>query len=658
MPLPRRTAAEEPARTRRRPPAASGHSNLQEGAPSPQWNVSIYTGHSYIAHSPLSCALGLLTTSSAPLIAGDLLRSQRVAGNHATLRCLTRLRAFTSAGTLQRQVTVESFDENKIDPDDRAKLNEISSSVVEYNNLCTNQGAGDVEGLRERFRKLQQIDRKIYEWFSTKQVPDLLTVKNARQMRNLLRSTERERDQVVDLLRQKGASIPFEGAPETEVAQLESLWKSLAAQGEGVKLRIRGDAEDQKKLLGRLASIMQTKHGRRFIRYLMERAPKEVSLMFSRVAPTPVKEGAMPGAYAAELRQMGTEEHVDEPGESKLRKVGAADQVAVNLPGTALDFMDWLMEEAARRAPEAPRALKVGTTQYALGKAKEAVAVVSQAEILEDERDKLSTAAGFEVLTPTFITLMHELGHALKIASGGYLLDDEPLKDHFVRDLPEPQKKWWEKMQNNRNMLEELINILGVENPVRQESGLAPREIYQSTRDVIVVNTRDKVQEVLIRDGDSPRYLPEVAEAYTALQNSGITLEKVEEIKRNVNVDRMTPEKQKKRKANYARHLLDQLGQFIQLQKPRDQARIKRTKRYDRLYGRLSEIANNPTLDAQNAPLAKLEEELENFEKDRQTLIEAGKLIKSFQKGGLRSRLAKAVHEGGDIQDYLPWRTK
>jgi DNA repair ATPase RecN len=282
--------------------------------------------------------------------------------------------------------------------------------------------------------------------------------------------------------------------------------------------------------------------------------------------------------------------------------------------------------------------------------------VVSRTEVLAEEREKLSTAAGLEVLTPTFITLMHELGHALKIVSGGYLPDDNLLMAHFVNELPQLQRKWWEAVQGRPNMLEELINVLGVENPVRQESGLAPREIYQSTRDVIVVNTRDKLREVLKRDADSSRYLPDLVKAYTDLQNPNITLQRVEEIKRNL--DRITPEVQKQMKANRALYLRDRLEQFIQQQKPRDQERIQRTKRYDRLYGRLSGIANNPTLDAQNAPLEELEKELENFKEDRQTLIEAGKLIKSFQKGGLRSRLAKAVHEGGDIQDYLPWRTK
>lgn len=609
-----------------------------------------------ITHHPSTYTSDLLTTSSLPLTVANLLRSQRTAGNHATLHFLERLGAFTRANVLQRRVTIEEFEP---DPADEAKLTEIRSLVSEYNQLCTAQEARRVKGLRERFRKLQQIDRKIYEWFGSKQVPDLLAVKNARPMRGLLRSTERERARVVDGLRKQGGSIPFEGAEanKEDIEKLESLWKSLAAQGKDVRLRIRGGPEDQRKLLGRLASIMQTEHGRRFVRYLMEHAPENVSLMFSNVAPGPAeKRGAMPGAYAAELKRTGAKEHVAEPMESKLRTAEGTGHVAVDLAKTALDYMDQLLVEAAKRAPETPRTFKAGETQYCLGTAKEAVAVVSRTEVLAEEREKLSTAAGLEVLTPTFITLMHELGHALKIVSGGYLPDDNLLMAHFVNELPQLQRKWWEAVQGRPNMLEELINVLGVENPVRQESGLAPREIYQSTRDVIVVNTRDKLREVLKRDADSSRYLPDLVKAYTDLQNPNITLQRVEEIKRNL--DRITPEVQKQMKANRALYLRDRLEQFIQQQKPRDQERIQRTKRYDRLYGRLSGIANNPTLDAQNAPLEELEKELENFKEDRQTLIEAGKLIKSFQKGGLRSRLAKAVHEGGDIQDYLPWRTK
>lgn len=649
MPSSSRAGAAMPARVRPRLQSASAHVERHKRALLFQETVHTHG----TAYFPPTYASGLLTTIPLPLTVANLLRSQRAAGNHATLHFLERLGAFTRANVLQRRVTVEEFEP---DPADEAKLTEIRSLVSEYNQLCTAREARRVERLQERFNKLQQIDRKIYEWFGSKQVPDLLAVKNARPMRSLLRSTERERARVVDRLRSEGASIPFEGAGKEDIKELASLWKSLADQGEGVRLRIRGGPKDQRKLLGRLASIMQTEHGRRFVRYLMEHAPENVSLMFSDVAPGPAEErGAMPGAYAAELKRTEAEEHAAEPGESKLRMAEGTGHLALDLAQTALEYMDQLMVEAARRAPEAPRAFKAGETQYRLGTAKEAIAVVSRTKVLAEKREKLSTAAGFEVLTPTFITLMHELGHALKIVSGGYLPDDNLLMAHFVNGLPPLQQKWWKEVQGRPNMLEELINVLGVENVVRQESGLAPREIYQSTKEVRVDAAKAKLKQIMERDAETQLYLAALAEIWTQLGDPRITLEQTDKLSQQL--DAITPDVQKQRKGDYAGGLLRELEGFLQ-DEPENQRRIRRTKRYERLHGQLSEFRHNPTLNTDSQPLTALKGELDTLKGDHQILIEAGKLIKSFQKGGWRAKFAKAVHEGGDIPDYVPAKAK
>lgn len=561
-----------------------------------------------------------------------VLQAQRLAGNAAVVKALRPV--------VQRTLTHAGFE---ADAGDQAKLDELTTLTAQYKTLCTGDQAEQASGLQARFQKLWSIDTKIHAWFTARQVPDLLAVKNGKEMKALLLETERERDVVVGKLIKAGAPVPMAGFGANEnQPQLEALWTGIAA-GTDNKLKVRGSDADRTQLLSRLAAIMQTPTGRAFLSFVSQHSPKAVELMFSDVAPAAEGGGSMPSAYAAKLTGAGAGERVSPPAGTELSKQDPSG-LAAELATTARDFMvtNLLPAVVAKNAGTAPPT----RTQQALGKPENAAAVVSRAKPLEKDREKLSTARGAEVLTPTFITLMHELGHALKIAVGGYLPDDATLMQHFIDGMPADQKKYWNMVTGNPNMLEELVNVLGIENPVRAESGLGSREIYQSTKEVSVQEAKDKAQDIMNRDDDNPAdYMLDiiatiVSPAHMKLANASIKPEEVAAI--HADLDTVSVAFQRSRKAAKAKALRGELDAFVT---GKDGSLINYTKRYRKVRYAVDTAAEHPTFGAQITPLIT---DLAALKRDRDTLVKAGKVLKRGKSG------AKVNEGGGEAEYFIP----
>ena len=575
-----------------------------------------------------------------------ILQAQGFAGNAAV--------AATLRSVVQRTLAHAGF---QADAGDQAKLDELTKLTDQYNTLCKGDQAEQASGLQARFQELWSIDTKIHAWFTAKQVPDLLAVVNGKEMKALLRETERERDRVVGKLIKAKAPIPMAGLGATEKQQpLEALWTSIAG-GKESKLKVRGSHRDKTQLLSRLAAIMQTPTGRAFLSFVSQRSPKTVELMFTDVAPPAEGEGSMPSAYAAKLTGAGDDERVEPPAGTELSKQDASG-LASELATTARDFMftNLLPAVVARTARTERRPPKRGVlrqpprpptrTEKALGTPERAAAIVSRAKPLEEDREKMSTARGAEVLTPTFITLMHELGHALKIAIGGYLPNDATLAQHFIDGMPADQKKYWSAITGSPNMLEELVNVLGIENPVRAESGLAGREIYQSTKEVSVQEAKEKAQDIMKRDADDPAdYMPDivatkVSVAHMKLSNVSIKPDEVAAI--HADLDTVSVAFQQSRKAAKATALRAELDALTSGQ---NEPLIEQTKRYRRFRLAVDTAAAHPTFGTQLKPLIT---DLDALKRDRDTLVKAGKALKKHVRG------AKVNEGGGEAVYTIP----
>jgi hypothetical protein len=555
-----------------------------------------------------------------------VMRAQRLAGNAAVAGILRPV--------LQRSLSHGGF---KADAGDQAKLDELTTLVAGYNGLCTTPDALQATGLQNRFKELWSIDKKVHAWFTARQTPNLLAIKNGTEMKALLLETERERDVVVGKLIRAGAPIPMAdlGANEGQ-PQLEALWKGIAT-GKDEKLKVRGSDLDKTQLLSRLAAIMQTPTGRRCVSFISQHSPQTVELMFSDVAP-PTSEGEPGGtSYAAKLEGAGGAEVVAPTAGTELSKRDTS-EMAAGLAATARDFIfhDLLPTVAAKTDPT-PRQSRI---RQALGKPAKAAAVVSRAEPLAADRSRLGTAGGAEVLTPTFITLMHELGHALKIAAGGYLPDDPTLMQHFVDGMTGDQKKYWAQLmgEGNRNMLEELVNILGIENPVRKESGLGEREVYQSATEITKEQTKDKAAAISNLDRDDPiKYMPALSSAFMRLQGT-LTDEQVAAI--NAELDKIDVNallEAKKAKAAELRRELDELIAG------KDGALIAKTMRFRTVRNAADTAAVAPTLST--GELTSLLTGLAALKRDRDVLVNAGKVL-------AKGKLGTKVDEGGGEPVY------
>jgi hypothetical protein len=105
---------------------------------------------------------------------------------------------------------------------------------------------------------------------------------------------------------------------------------------------------------------------------------------------------------------------------------------------------------------------------FAAGARGAYVALMKKKDDLDNPNKK-----GKSVHTPEYITLAHELGHALNQLAGSATLNNEEIFKLLAGDVGTfeekgPARKQWSN-------LEELLNIKGLENAIREEVGLAAR---------------------------------------------------------------------------------------------------------------------------------------------------------------------------------------
>jgi hypothetical protein len=404
-----------------------------------------------------------------PLRAAEVLALQRAVGNRAVQRLALQWRAAAPAPRrIQRLPTRQEFrDGVTLTHGDPAALMRIAVRLGAY----ADAGARDFP---LRLKLLRQLDAAIYEWFDAVKASTLANDARTQYMRLLMADSEKEHVRVVRALQtEPEVVLPVDvtGMDDDTREQIGKLWLGILTGESNIKLKTGGRFGD--RMLSQIAHLLQEPAGRRLIA-LLSRAQDDPARQIRIVAEMPegVDKGA-PGSRAQPIeeqrpptslyeRMFGTEVIKDKHELQEETDIAARDE---DYPAvtSAAELNDAISARAFK-------GLTLGGTKYRFNQGQG-----SYVRMQADATPKMD-AQGNEIVTPGFVTLGHELGHALRILHGGSVVAGAFYTEHAnVVGLDRAAESQDMKLWSN---LEEYVNITQTENAIRAEHGITARAFH------------------------------------------------------------------------------------------------------------------------------------------------------------------------------------
>jgi hypothetical protein len=399
---------------------------------------------------------------------------QRSAGNRAVAGVLLARARVTTGKKFREQVPQRPPGGTRRERRLRTLEQEIHDRLVRYNRAAAPTVADQVSLLGE-------LDERIYEWFSVLGSTDFDTEPRALFMRRLMEKLDAEHVNVVTRAIGQGvAPIYQEGLSPEARRRATRLWNSIRQNAGMIKIAPGGDPLFRAKTLSSIAKMLHTRIGRDVLAFLnAAHAPGG--------APPGVVGAGLPGGVTgwetyvapdrAALQGAGfqTAGLTDtESGNRPLSQVhgsGAGAQSYTKLAAPPANLANYPVVADAQEYNRALLAGKsgfaidtdAGTEYYKFGTGEGNLVVMKYGQFARG-----MGAGGVEVISPDFVLLAHEFGHAVRVRGGG----------HAGR---EKQFRWFgEASATWANRPEEMSNVLGIENVVRGQSGITERSTYNT----------------------------------------------------------------------------------------------------------------------------------------------------------------------------------
>lgn len=306
-----------------------------------------------------------------------------------------------------------------------------------------------------RLRALRELDKRINVAHAANQQPPASTGLIA-----LYRDSEAEHRDLVAAIVEGGQHLPVDttGIGNQEQQTMLATWQQIVAGGGN--LRIKGGGQFRNRMLASVAKLMQGQYGRGLITAINAHGGGEnqrVTLgsdFAAELQGTQRQQGA--GSEAIPLSDL--QDANGKPYEFKVAQGPVAEnQVRTYQGNTPEQFDDFL------RTLDRPY-FKFGDTIYQPGAATGSlVRITDPASAV-----KVGTNDN-EVLSPEFVTVGHELGHAARMLRGQTTSSTMRVGEHGVRGMADEQL--W-------SSAEELLNITGVENRIRGEHDIGARKYH------------------------------------------------------------------------------------------------------------------------------------------------------------------------------------
>ena len=361
-----------------------------------------------------------------------------------------------------------------------AGLANIRTAVKSYNKI-----ASSTTKITQRLARLRALDDAIWTWYAALGA-QAITGPNTALVGRIARESEDEYASIVAKYGHRVLPIDTSHMTVTEIADAQDLWDSIFF-GQG-RVLLEGTSGYVKRSRGNLAKILNTPTGRKLLTYLDQPGTDQSDDITGRVVigdelPAGLQTDGLDvnqksyakafgagGAAATDQAQRLRLRNPKQKFRNRYRDVAAP---SFNAPGpTGL--------EQAIFAGD--RKVKIDGKYYEFGQGATG-AFVHTIRATDLDQD-IPNTTGNVAYTPEFITLAHELGHAMHHLAGT-TTDAVPLANAYYPGGPAP----WTNP-------EELFTIMGIDNAIRNEAGLEQRASHAtlpSARAALKIQRRDEL---------------------------------------------------------------------------------------------------------------------------------------------------------------------
>jgi hypothetical protein len=408
-----------------------------------------------------------------------IIELQRLAGNRATAQLL--------AAHVQRQIDHQLPPKKR----DTPKLGEVRTALETYNAL-------DDTDYQDRFNSLSVLERKIHAWFAAHPSQDF-SERMHRSLQELLDKSDGEHIALVGATKADKSILPLDTThlSAEEIMTLKKLWRSLVEQKGNIE--ITGKDKFKTKMLASLGKMLGTPTGVSILQFLNQKkaglsAEEAEQRSITIVEELPdeydeVKGPASESSYV--LSKVALEEELEKAKAKAGGDAWAGPRSKANVLSetAARKFKSATGAEGLTKAILAGRkGVRMGGKNYEFGAGSGSYVVMNEA-VGGDADLHLSTTSGTAALKRRFLTLGHELGHSFKMLAGAKAKEFHT--DLFAHLEPDQQKRgFWTNP-------EELINITGIENKMRQESGIEERQYHKPLETIKARRRNDKLTNLI-----------------------------------------------------------------------------------------------------------------------------------------------------------------
>lgn len=362
----------------------------------------------------------------------------------------------------------------------------------------------------QRMTALAAIDAECNKWFRGTAVKSLKDQPGAKEMAKLLKKAEQAHEQLVDATKDDANVVPFDTSKltATEINDRKAVWRGIV---DGTaQVSVGGSEKFQKKTNAQIAKMLQGKTGYDILNYLS--TPKGVNpgpndrIVLADKVPNDLKTNQN---LMANDREVSYALELDDTAPKALKQgvpvVGDEDPTEYPTLARTADLQQAIFSGA--------KGVIVNGKKYEFGGGTGSF-VKTVPPHSGDEDSDTAGHGNTEIITPGFVTLAHELGHAVNIRAGAATRDHPELMQALCKaEDPTLTDQRIEDLWSNG---EEYFNISNVENGMRRDHGLPLRVAHKprtALMKIELVNDLGKQAVALMKKDDAVSKIPEYEEA-------------------------------------------------------------------------------------------------------------------------------------------------
>lgn len=393
-----------------------------------------------------------------------VLQMQRTVGNRAVGQWLTRAQTASAAVHIQMMRDKAAFlEEHTPKEGQNERLGQIADELEHYHSFSAENDANG----QLRLHALKLLDGHIHSWMNTFVERKIDEVPNGSLLKSLLKESEEEHRKLVKEITANEALVPIDtaGMEGGDIETVHTIWRSIVEGDGNIKIREKKEGF-RDRMLAAIAKLLQGPNGRKLIAELNAAQDSEK------------KQIILSSDFAAELHGTSVEDSTSNQAipmrdlESKDKNYNFKEAKDEDLEGVDVSGIPAYEGEAGdasainqfmRDHPKAPF-FKLKGKIYKTGQ--------STGSLVRINNDGMKTMVGErnqEIMTPEFVTVGHELGHASRFMKG--MTPDALIGvDQFGVKGKADQALWHNS--------EEFLNIGSVENEVRDDHGIGKRKYH------------------------------------------------------------------------------------------------------------------------------------------------------------------------------------